>query len=200
MRWFVGSAVTLLLVWTLYVASPYWALVDLANAVETRDASGIADRVNFRALRVELAKQIVAVGMSSRPLANALGSPDANIAAGTLAIAADPLLARLVTPEGLVALFQDLGPNRSKPVRLAGRLQPSAEGVRTAMDLVRTSRWRGFRNVYFTVSPSPDLPSARLQFRLSRLKWRLVGFDLTPEARQRLLDELIRLHGDAARR
>ena len=200
MRWFVGSAVTLLLVWMLYVASPYWALADLASAVETRNTSGIADRVNFRALRVELAKQIVAAGMASRPLATALGSPDANLAAGSLAVAADPLLERLVTPEGLVALLQDLGPDRAEPVRLAGRLRPNLEGLRTAADLVRTSRWRGFRNVYFTVASSPGLPSARLQFRLSRLKWRLVGFELTPEARQRLLDELVRLHGERTRR
>jgi hypothetical protein len=200
MRWFVGSAAALLLVWTLYVASPYWALVDLAGAVEARNASAIANRVNFRALRVELAKQIVAAGMASRPVADALGSPNANLAAGSLAVAADPLLERLVTPEGFVALLQDLGPSRSEPVRLAGRLRPNAEGLRTAVDLVRTSRWRGFRNVYFTVAPSPGLPSARLQFRLSRLKWRLVGFDLTPEARQRLLDELVQLHGDRGRR
>jgi hypothetical protein len=200
MRWFVGSAVTLLLVWMLYVASPYWALADLASAVETRNTSGIAGRVNFRALRVELAKQIVAAGMASRPLATALGSPDANLAAGSLAVAADPLLERLVTPEGLVALLQDLGPDRAEPVRLAGRLRPNLEGLRTAADLVRTSRWRGFRNVYFTVASSPGLPSARLQFRLSRLKWRLVGFELTPEARQRLLDELVRLHGERTRR
>jgi hypothetical protein len=200
MRWFVGSAVTLILVWTLYVASPYWALVDLANAVEARNAAGIAERVNFRALRVELAKQIVAVGMSSRPLANALGSPDANLAAGSLAVAADPLLERLVTPEGLAALVQDLGPDPAEPVRLAGRLRPNMDGLRTAGDLVRTSRWRGFRNVYFTVSPNPGLPGVRLQFRLSRLKWRLVGFDLPPEARQRLLDELVRLHGERTRR
>lgn len=200
MRWFVGSAFALVLVWTLYVASPYLALIDLAGAVETRNASGIADRVNFRALRVELAKQIVAAGMTSRPLANALGSPDANLAAGSLAVAADPLLERLVTPEGLIVLLQDLGPDPAEPVRLAGRLRPNAEGLRTAADLVRTSRWRGFRNVYFTVTPRPGLPSARLQFRLSRLKWRLVGFDLTPDARQRLLDELVRLHGERTSR
>jgi hypothetical protein len=32
------------------------------------------------------------------------------------------------------------------------------------------------------------------------MKWRLVGIDLTPEARQRLLDDLVRLHRERTKR
>jgi hypothetical protein len=200
MRWFIGGAVALLLVWTVYIVSPYWALVDLAGAVEARKVGRVADRVNFRAIRVELSKQVVAAAAASRPVANAIGSPDASLAAGSIAAAAEPLLEQFVTPEGLLSLLQDLGPSQAEPVQLVRRLKPDAEGFAALVELVRSARWRGFRNVYFTVRPDPKGPAARLQFRLSRLKWRLIGFELTAETRQRLLDELVRLQGDRSRR
>ncbi|NNM74874.1 DUF2939 domain-containing protein [Enterovirga aerilata] len=201
MRWFIGSALALLLAWTLYVASPYWALLDLARAIEARNVGDIADRVNFRALRASLARQVVAAGMSYRPLAQALGASDANLAAGSVAVAADPLLERIVTPEGLLGLLHDMGPDRTEPVRIAARPDPNLDGLRTAAELVRSSRWRGFRNVYFSIPPGAGRNAeGRLQLRFSRLKWRLVSFDISAEARQRLLDELVRLHAERRRR
>lgn len=201
MRWFVGSVVALLLVWLAFAVSPYWALLDLAASVEGRNVERIAGRVNMRALRQSVAKQVVQVGMGSPSVAAALGSPDPTVAAGTVALIADPLLERAVTPEGLVGLLQEMTRDRVEPVRIAGRLRPNAEGLRTAFDLLRASRWRGFRNVYFTVPPEPGSgPSARLQMRLSRLKWRLVAIELPPESRQRLLDEAVRLYGERNRR
>jgi hypothetical protein len=60
-------------------------------------------------------------------------------------------------------------------------------------DLVAASRWRGFRNVYFELPPEePSERRFRLQFRLSRLKWRLIGVDLPEGVRQRLAGELLR--------
>jgi hypothetical protein len=200
MRWFVGSAVALLLLWAAFLASPYLALLDLAGAVEARNTERVSARVNVRAFRLSLAKQVAAAGMGSRALSSALGSPDATLAASAAAAAADPLLERIVTPEGVLTLLQHLGTDRTRPVQLAGRLRPNAEGLSMAADLVARSRWRGFRNVYFAVAAEPGGPEARLQLRLSRFRWRLVALELTPEARARLVDEVVRLAGERGRR
>ena len=197
MRWFVGSALGLVLLWAAYVASPYWALVDLAKAVESHDVQAISERVNFRAFRLSPARQVAAAGMGSRA-----GSPDANIAASTLAVAAEPLLERIVTPEGVVRLLDEIGttgrPGSGSSAR-GVRLDRGA--LQTVVDLVRASRWRGFRNVYFSLASKADPDQqSRLQLRLSRLRWRLVAVDLSPEARQRLRDEAVRLYEERSRR
>ncbi len=201
MRWLAGGAVALLIIWTAYLASPYWALIDLAGAIEAREPDRIVERVNLRAIRVAVAKQIVAAGVASGAVTSALGSPDANLAAGSIAVAAEPLLERIVTPEGIAALLRGLGSESTDRVRQAARLRPNAEGLQIALNLVRSSRWRGFRNVYFALDAGPARPQgARIQLRLSRMKWRLVGIDLTAEARQSLLDDLVRVHGERTRR
>lgn len=201
MRWFVGSVCALLLVWLAFAVSPYWALLDLAAAIEARDVARIADRVNFRAVRVSVAKQVAQAGINAPSVAAALGSPDATVAANTVALVAEPLLEQAITPEGLVGLLGGLNPDRVEPVRIAGRLRPNAEGFQAAFRLLRASRWRGFRNVYFAVPPEPGSgPEARLQMRLSRLRWRLVAIELTPASRQQLLDEAVRLYRERERR
>ena len=73
----------------------------------------------------------------------------------------------------------------------SGRGMP---GLGRVTAFLQASRWRGFRNVYFTLPPGAAADRrVRLQFRLSRLAWRLVGVEPTPETRARLLSELVRL-------
>lgn len=189
MRWLIRSAVALAFLWCLYLASPYWALWRFLSAVEARDPAAIAERVNARAIRLSLTKQIATDGLGSRVLAGALGSPNAQLTAGAIAAAADPIIETLVTPEGVVGLIPE--------IREAGRqtsgVSPGALAARGAA-ILSASRWRGFRNVYVTLPPgaAPDR-RVRLQFRLSNLTWRLVGIEPSPETRERLLAELVRL-------
>ena len=187
MRPFVGAALALVVLWCVYLGSPYWALWSVLSAVEARDPARIAERVNVRAVRLSLAKQVAQDGMASKTLAGALGASPSQLTAGAIAAAADPIIEQFVTPEGLVALAPEIRESsrgldgwRIGPGRIAAFLQ--------------ASRWRGFRNVYFTLPPgaSPDR-RVRLQMRLSRLSWRLVGIEPTPETRARILADLVRL-------
>lgn len=190
MRWFVGSALALLLAWSLYLASPYWALWSFLGAVEARDPARIAERVNGRAVRLSLIKQIAVDGLGSRALSGALGSPDAQLTAGAIAAAADPLLEEAVRPERIVALLPEI---RESGRGAPGGLRPD-RALPAVAALLGASRWRGFRNVYFSLPPAAAADRrVRLQFRLSRLSWRLVGIEPTAETRERLLAELVRL-------
>jgi hypothetical protein len=198
MRWFIGGAVTLLLVAGVYLASPFWAVWDLASAVEGRDAARIANRVNFRALRVSLAKQVVAEAAAAKPGQPGLGPQEAGLAASTIAALGDPLLEQLVSPEGVVGLLDRLSPDGG---RALPNLSSPAGGRGDLWRLMKASRWRGFRNVYFTLPlRRAGAASARLQLRLGRLKWRLVAIELSPDSRRQLLADLARRHADRSRR
>ena len=196
MRWFIWSGIALALLWIAYVASPYWALWRFEAALAVGDPARIVERVNMRALRVSLAKAIVSAGLANRKAASAIAGSDTASPASAIAIAAEPLLEQLVTPVGLMPLLRDMAPARADTeVRSRGF---SAFGI--ARDVVNASRWRGFRNVYFTIPARAETGTqVRLQFRLSRLQWRLVSIDLPPEARANLIERVVREHEEARR-
>lgn len=193
MRWFVGSAVTVLLLWGGYTASPYWALWDFTSALARQDMNAVARRVNFRALRISLAKQLVSEG--ARTGANSLGEADTQLLASAVAVAADPFLEQFVTPEGLRRLVQELRPETLRARRERGRMRMGADALRTIYETVKGARWRGFRNVYFALrSGDEENADLRIQVRLSRLTWRVVSIELPAAARQRLFERLLQRH------
>jgi hypothetical protein len=188
MRWLVGAAIALLLVWAWYMASPYLALWNLATALEQRDTARLSDHVNVRALRVSLSRQLAAEEVATAR-AGPISAPDRQAAAAALAALADPVMERLLTPGGILDLLRaSAGSEASdQPGR---RVKLSA---RSFTELIAASRWRGFRNVYFALPPEePPERRFRLQFRLSRFKWRLTTIDLPEAVRQRLAGELMR--------
>lgn len=192
MRWLFAGATALFLLWAAYVASPYITLIRFATALASVDVPEIAERINLRAIRIALAKQLVGEGLAGKA-ATALGSSESELAKATVALAADPFLEALVTTEGVAGLLGDADVESLGAAGQPGVIERLRGVARTIASLATTSRWRGFRNVYFTVPPerSPE-SQVRLQFRLSRLSWRLVGIDLSAAQRTRLVDEIVR--------
>jgi hypothetical protein len=192
MRWLLGSITALLLAWTVYLASPYWSAAQFASAIERGDVEAIASRVNLHALRLSVAKQLADEGIAAAELQAALASTDLLLAAGAAAVVADPVVGRLASARGVIELARE--------ARLVQDGAPAKQGwfgrVATAADYVSASRWRGFRNVYFHLPQGrPPVEQLRLQFRLSRLQWRLVSIDLPVELRRRLLARIANLKG-----
>jgi hypothetical protein len=188
MRWLVGAAVALLLVWAWYMASPYIALWNLATALEQRDTARLSDHVNVRALRVSLSRQLAAEEVATAR-AGPISAPDRQAAAAALAALADPVMEHLLTPGGILDLLRASAGSEA-PDQPGRRVKLSA---RSFTELIAASRWRGFRNVYFALPPEePPERRFRLQFRLSRFKWRLTTIDLPEAVRQRLAGELMR--------
>lgn len=195
MRWLFGGATALFLLWAAYVASPYIALLGLASSVVSADVPQISERINLRAIRQSLAKQVVGEAVASRGGAG-LGGSEADLAKATIAMAADPFLDRIVTEPGIAGLLADTG---LRSMGGAGALDRLAKAPRQVLALATVSRWRGFRNVYFTLPPGVAAPEqVRLQLRLSRLSWRLVGIDLPHAARARLAEAIISTRGSGS--
>jgi hypothetical protein len=152
--------------------------------------------VNFRAVRLSLAKQIVGEALAAKSGAEAVAGPETQVLANTVAVAADPLLEQVVTPEGVFRLLEELNPETIRPPQDGPSIRFDARALEAAFDTVRNATWRGFRNVAFQLPPrANEGPQVRVQFRLSRMNWRVVSIDLPADARQRLLARLSRRSG-----
>ena len=191
MRWFVAITLALLLGWVAYLVSPYWAIYRLAEAVERGDIGAVAARVNLKALRVSLAKQIGA-DLAATERTGGLSASDAQLAASAALALADPFLDEIITADGIVRLLRT---GASGEVGAGSPFSQGGGGVSfdDLDDFMAASTWRGFRNVYINLPPDePREDRFRLQFRLGNLKWRLVSLELPTALRKRIADSLIR--------
>jgi hypothetical protein len=80
MRWALRIGAGLILAWLVFLASPFVALHGLGRAVETRDVEAVRARVNFRALRLSLLKQVIGAYLDER-VGRALGPAERQLAA-----------------------------------------------------------------------------------------------------------------------
>jgi hypothetical protein len=199
MRWFLGAAAAIFLVWAGYMGSPYLALWNLAKAIDTGDLQALTERVNIYAVRVSLVRQIAAeeIKATGRP-AQTISAAEQQLSGGAALLLADPIIQQVLRPEALRDLLQ-----RAMVGREAANGLPPGKAARLQVShltrIVGASRWRGFRNVYFTLPANgPPEQRFRLQLRFSRLAWRVVALDLPPDVATRLARDLTaRMRSDA---
>lgn len=187
MRWIVAGLVTLCAAWGLYIVSPYYTLYRIGRAVETGDVAELEKRVNLRALRYSLARQVAAeVAASERGIG--IASNEAQMAAAAALALADPVLDVYVRPDGLIRLLRT-SPAGDPTGSVFGR---RSIGVEDIDDFLGASTWRGFRNVYVWLPPGEARDRRyRLQLRLGNWRWRLVALDLPPSLVRRIAGDLI---------
>jgi hypothetical protein len=188
MRWTLRISFLLFLAWAIFMVSPFVALYDLSKAVEARDVARITERVNFNALRVSLARQILGEYLKTQDL-DGLGRQAAT-QAGTAAL--NPVLEELITPQAVIDLLED------------GQLQQAAEtssgnGIFSPIGFDAQSlgkAWRtfilsesqGFRAI--TIPLPVDEPKERqfkITLRLRGTTWRLTGIELPEPLKEELI-------------
>jgi hypothetical protein len=189
-RWIL-SVLALFLLWAAYYVGPYVALYDLANAIRAHDVAAISERVNFRAVRISVARQLVEAYLVATGKTKEDASTS-NLEAGLGTTIVDPLLAEYVTPGALADLL-----NGSARGRLAGQ-SPAAfsadfGSIRNAWQLFITSEPRGFRVLTFHApldKPKPE--QFGLSFRFRPFTWRVTGLQLPAAVKQRLVQEMLK--------
>lgn len=188
MRWTLRISFLLFLAWAIFMVSPFVALYDLSKAVEARDVARITERVNFNALRVSLARQILGEYLKTQDL-DGLGQQAAT-QAGTAVL--NPVLEELITPQAVIDLLED------------GQLQqaaetPSGNGIFSPIGFdaqslgkaLRTfilSESQGFRAI--TIPLPVDEPKERqfkITLRLRGTTWRLTGIELPEPLKEELI-------------
>src|SRR2546428_4120286 len=108
MRLLIGLG-ALVALWLVYATSAFLAPYRLADMVQKRDIAGLSERVDFPVLRRSISAQVVRkylqlTGKELRP-----GSIAEQFAVGVGVVIADPIVAKLVTPEALIELLQSGG-------------------------------------------------------------------------------------------
>ncbi len=191
MRWGLLSAVTLVILLSVYLASPLIALYSIASAVESKDAVAVTERIEFPSLRRSLTKQIVAAYLEltgkKLPL-NALGK--------RVAISvADPVVARLMTVGALLDLLGkgDAGEKAKLPIDRAPFTSSSSKSL---WRLWLNSEYLG-RSFYVYLPPERSRAEQfRVHLRILRWRWRIVGLDLPKDLKEHLARELVKLTQD----
>jgi hypothetical protein len=191
MRWTGRLFVALIVIWAIYFFSPYVALYRLAAAIEAKDIAAIEQRVNFPAVRTSLAKQLIPAYLIATGRESELKGARGQAVVGLGATIADPLIARYLSPAALSGLLED-------PQFGSGQARGAGGGIRLsslgdAWRLFVTAESRGFRAVSFLLPvDKPANEQFRLQLRIKRFGWRLVGIELPPPVVQRLVQELVK--------
>jgi Protein of unknown function (DUF2939) len=180
----IGAA--LVAAWVAWLAWPLPALYRLAHAVETRDAAALSEEVDFAAVRRSLVQQIMAAYVR---VTGAKSAPSGLVAtiAGTIA---DSMVAKIVSPEGLVEL---LGTGR--PGELVSRQSDDAQGLSSE---ALSDRWqlflnskRGFDRFSFSFPGTKSMAQRiQLEWRLHKWRWKLASVTLPEDLVTQLAQEL----------
>ena len=105
MRWTLRIAAILAVLLLAYAIWPVVGFFRIASAIEARDAPALAKRVDFRALRKNLTKQVVAAYLQLTGKEKKLGLLGKGIALGIGTSYAQPIIARLLTEQSFIDLL-----------------------------------------------------------------------------------------------
>ena len=175
--------------WVALAAWPIQTLVKLTRAVETGDVATVIAHVDFPSVRTSVTQQVVdtylrLTGATVSPLVRGLAT-----AAGSIA---DPVVAKVVTPEALTDLLRNGWPNAVVSERPPSAVGLSRRNIGTAWQLFVASDY-GLRHFKIDVPPSfaPELRFG-LEFRLKQWRWQLSAVRLPETVKVALAEALIR--------
>jgi hypothetical protein len=172
----VSSSIIVVVALVAYSASPFVDLYKLTRAVQAKDMVEINERVDFPAVRDSIAGQVSATyyELMGRRTDTLIGQ----IIVGATANIAAALMANL-TPEALVDLISRGDIRALVPGSAAADMRGlSLDNLGSAWQLFANSEY-GLRRFWLSFPPDkPRLEQFRVQLRLSRWRWYLIGVDL----------------------
>lgn len=192
MRLTIRIGAPLLVLWLAYVVWPFFGVYRLVSVVQARDVPALTERVDFPALRRSLTVQIARTYLRMTGKAGRPESIVEQFTVGVAASVADPLVAKLVSPEALLDLLQN-----GRPPGVFSDNVPSIDGLSSeALGNV----WRLYVNSElgigrFFIDVPVDKPPAdrfRLQFCLTGWTWKLCGVELPEQLQIRLAQEILK--------
>jgi hypothetical protein len=202
MRWTLRAIAVVAALWIAFVAWPFFALYELAAAIQERDGATVARRINIPAVRHSLTEQIAATYLRLTGREARLGPITRGVAAAAAASIADPIVAKLMSTDALLELLHTGWPRQVLPETPTAISGAAGTGsiVQGLTSVSFANLWRvfvqseqGLRR--FDIGIPLEAPSARrltLQFRLTHWVWKLSGIELPEELQVRLARELIR--------
>jgi len=201
MRTAILISAALIAVWLAYAASPFFAVYDLLRVVQERNLVELPARVDFPAVRRSLTTQIVRTYVRITGKTGQSGSIVEQFAVSVGASLADPIVAKLISPETFLELLRNGGPSDvlsgdAASVDFSG----DAPSVDDLSSEALESLWRVYANselgiARFFLNVPVDKPrqeSFQLQFCLKGWTWRLCGVELPELLQLRLAQEVLK--------
>ena len=190
MRRTIVICAILLSLWLAYSVWPFFSVYQLAKAVQGRDVTAVKELVDFRALRGSLTAQIVRTYLRMTGKIGRSGSMLEQFAVGLGASVADPIVAKLISPDALLDLLQN-----GRPPGVFSDNVPSIQGL--SLDSLGNV-WQAYTNSelgiarFFISVPVDKEPeeSFRLGFCLTGWTWKLCSTDLPEQLQVRLAQEI----------
>jgi Protein of unknown function (DUF2939) len=191
MRWTFRILVLLLVLWAVFFISPYVSLYGLANALRAKDIAAIEARVNLRAVRASVARQLIPAYLVATGRESELKGATNQAAVGMGASFAATVLEQYLSPGALAGFLSEPGTAAGRGLQADGGI--GLASLEDAWLLFASAQTRGFRVVSFAVPvDKPAEEQFRLQMRIRGLGWRLVGIELPKPVLSRLVQELIK--------
>ena len=190
MRWTIEIGTSLLILWLAYAVWPFFTVYRLADAVQARNVAAVSALVDFPALRRSLTIQIVRAYLRLTEKAGRPGSILEQFSVGVGASVADPIVAKLISPEALLDLLQS--------GRLSGVFPDNVPPIEGLSSEALGNVWRVYPNSelgiarFFVTIPidKPPVESFRLGFCLTRWRWKLCSAELPEQLQLRLAKEI----------
>jgi len=189
MRKTTFTVVILALVWIGYTAWPLYDIFVLVRAFETHNLETLKQHVYFDSVRRSLSDQVVAAyiqrsGIQLPPLARAMP--------GAALTIADPVVAKVISPEALSEFLTTGWPVAVVPDVPRGTVGISSSTIGNAWQVYAASEY-GLGRFNVAVPQAVARPQRfGLEFKLLQWRWRVTAVTL-PEAILNLLaDELIK--------
>jgi hypothetical protein len=191
MRWTLRISAILAVLLVAYAIWPVAGFYRIASAIESRDAAGLSKRVDFRALRKSLTKQIVETYLEITGKEKKLGLLERGIAVGVGTSIAEPIVARLINEETLMGLLTE--GNAGGGAKVSADLAPFAKSaLGNGWKTWWHSEYRG-DDYYVYLPPEKTRDDQfRVKLSLTQWHWKLAGIDLPQPLRVQLAQELVK--------
>ena len=192
MRWTLRIAAILAVLLLAYAIWPVAGFFRIASAIEARDAPALAKLIDFRALRKNLTKQVVAAYMELTGKEQKLGPLGKTFAVGVGTSYAEPIIAQLLNEQTLIDLLTK-GKAGDQSIKVPAEFAPfSANAMKSGWQTWWASEY-GLGDYYVYLPPDkPRDNQFKVKLSLTDMQWKLAGIDLPEPMRLELAQELMK--------
>lgn len=195
MRWAARISLLFLVLLVAYTAWPFVDLYRLGRAIERRDVAAVAARVDLRALRPAISRQVLATYLRVTGREAKLGGFVRDMVVGAGARFADAALADMISNDRVLDLFTEGLSSAVASEGPARQIQFAPRSLANFWDLYVTSEYK-LQNFYVSVPPgAPPAQRFRLRLRLVQWTWKLYEIELPEAIRVRLAEQMIEKTG-----
>ena len=191
MRWTLRIAAILAVLLLAYAIWPVVGFFRIASAIEARDAAALGKLVDFRALRKNLTKQVVAAYLELTGKEQKLGLLGKTFAVGVGTSYAEPIIGQLINEQTLIDLLTK--GQAGDGIKVPAEFAPfSANAMKSGWQTWRASEY-GLGNYYVYLPPDKPLDKQfKVKLSLTDLQWKLAGIDLPEPMRLELAQQLVK--------